>query len=256
MIDTIIELVARIDLVLYFLCGLGFLVGLRGWATSRRLRREAVFGLEREAARAIRRRALNMLGSVIALAGAVYVVTNVVRPAMQEMPSPEGGGPAGTPEALATPEMTGTPRPLLFPTVTPTFGIVSPEEDAPAEASASEGEPAGCEIIGATIANPLPGEVVAGQVEVFGEANILNFDSYKFEISGPSTGGAWATLSTFTTPVANGSLGTWDATSLDPGSYRFRLVVVDTSGTFPTPCEIPLTIASPAIQPGPTVTPG
>lgn len=256
MLDTIIELVARVDVVLYFLSGLGFLLGLRSLSVARRLRREAVFGLEKEAARNVRRRALSTLFSMILLAGSVYLVTNVIQPTLQSMPA-AGGNLTTTPEVASTPEPGVTSRPLLFPTVTPTFGIVVPgEEEAAAPAPApSDGEATGCELIGVTITSPIAGETVAGQVEVSGEANILNFAAYKFEINGPSTEGAWATMGTFTTPVASGPLGTWDATSLVPGAYLLRLVVLDTSGNFPEPCVVPVTIAEPSTQPLATSTP-
>lgn len=253
MLDAIIELVARVDVVLYFVCGLGILIGLRSLSIGRQLRREAVFGLEKEAARHVSRRGWSTIGSMVALAGSVYIVANVVRPVMEGMPAspigPKGKGADTTltpaPDAAgggATP----TPRPLLFPTVTPTFGIAEPGGEAAAEPPPTPGGSTaseGCELIGATITNPIPGEVVAGQVDMLGEANILNFQAYKFEINGPSTGGAWATLGTFTRPVASGFLGTWDATSLDPGQYFLRLVVVNSEGNFPEPCVIPITIS-------------
>lgn len=259
MLDAIIELIARIDVVLYFLCGLGFLLGLRSMSISRRLKKEAFFGLEKEAARRMRGRALSTIGSMVALAGSVYVVANVVKPTLDGMPVVTRDGEATPlPEPTTVSGETATPRPLLFPTVTPTFGIVAPEGEAGAVAAAptpnSDGS-TGCELIGVTITNPIPGEVVAGQVQVLGEANILNFSAYKFEISGPSTVQTWATIGTYTTPVASGFLGTWDSTSLDPGSYMFRLVVVDQEGNFPQPCEIPITIAQQGIQIGTTQTP-
>jgi hypothetical protein len=254
MLDTIIGLVARVDVVLYFLSGLGFLLGLRGLSMARRLRREAVFGLEKEAARRTRRRALSTLFSMLLLAASVYLLTDIVQPTLQEMPV-AGGDLTITPTPLASPEQAATPRPLLFPTVTPTFGILAPGEEAVEAAPGGAGEEGGCELIGVTITSPIPGEVVAGQVGVTGEANILNFAAYKFEINGPSTGGAWATMGTFTTPVASGQLGTWDATSLEPGAYRLRLVVFDTEGNTPQPCVVPLTIAEPGARPLPTGTP-
>jgi hypothetical protein len=256
MLDTIIALVARIDVALYFLCGLGILLGFRSLSLSRQLKREALFGLEREAARRLRSRALSTIGSMIALAGSVYVVTNVVKPTLEGIPVASRGEVTATPEVTLPPNMTATLRPLLFPTVTPTFGIIAAEGegDGPPSTPKSDGS-IGCELIGATITNPIPGEVVAGQVEVRGEANILNFLSYKFEINGPSTDDAWATIGTFTTPVASGFLGTWDSTSLQPGSYQFRLVVVDVEGSSPEPCVIPLTIAEQGLQPATTGTP-
>ena len=252
MVDTAIELIARIDVVLYFLCALGALLGLRSLAMSRRLRRLAAFPLEREAARALRRRSLSAIGSMAALAGSVYIITDVIRPTLQAMPVARGEvTPTST--AILTPQITPSPRPLLFPTVTPTFGVAASEGGptaAPLPTPAGGSASAGCDLIGVTITNPIPGEVVAGQVAVQGEANILNFAAYKFEVSGPSTGGAWATVASFSRPVASGFLGSLDATSLEPGPYLLRLVAVDALGNSPEPCVIPITVAEVGGGPG------
>lgn len=251
--DTLIGLIARFDVVFYFFSALGILVGLRGLSFSRRQRKVAAYGLEKEAARNLRRRSLNILGTMLVLVGAVYALTNIIVPGLDET-QPLDVGLDVTPGAPAPAQASSGPtrRPLLFPTVTPTFGVVAQDGGVvptPAVTLDPSSPSLGCEIVGATISQPLPGEVVSGQVEVHGEANILNFAAYKFEVSGPTTGGAWATVGNFTVPVASGFLGNWDATSLEPGSYRFRLVLVNTSGNFLEPCVIPITIATSGIRP-------
>ena len=90
--------------------------------------------------------------------------------------------------------------------------------------------------------SPEPDQQVSGQVLVEGQANILDFSQYKFELNGPGTNGQWVVVGTFTVPVIEGILGSWDSTSLPPGSYRLRLVVLRSDGTFPTPCEIPIVV--------------
>jgi len=84
--------------------------------------------------------------------------------------------------------------------------------------------------------------VLKGAVEIRGSANIDNFDYYKFEIKGEATSGEWRTIATNDTPVADGSLGIWDTSALPAGAYTFRLVVVDKTGNYPEPCEVPVTI--------------
>jgi hypothetical protein len=92
-------------------------------------------------------------------------------------------------------------------------------------------------------------------VSVEGQANILDFAQYKFEISGASTGGAWVVVGTFPSPVPEGYLGSWDSTSLQPGNYSLRLVVLRTNGTYPTPCEVPITIIGPGGESGAPIGP-
>ena len=65
---------------------------------------------------------------------------------------------------------------------------------------------------------------------------------YKFEVSGANTNGEWVTTATFPSPVRDGVLGTWDTAAWPPGPYQFRLVVVDNTGNFPTPCVVDLAV--------------
>jgi hypothetical protein len=44
--------------------------------------------------------------------------------------------------------------------------------------------------------------------------------------------------------VPDGFLGTWDSTSLQPGSYVLRLVVSRQDGSYPTPCEVSINIVA------------
>ena len=45
--------------------------------------------------------------------------------------------------------------------------------------------------------------------------------------------------------LTNGSLGQWDTTTLTPGDYQLRLVVINTQGQSLPPCIIPLRITAP-----------
>ncbi len=235
---ALLQFIARISLVFYAIVGAGIFLSLGGLFRARRTRRYAMFGLEREAAQRERRRAFNTIFSLVLVAGAVYIITNIVVPNMgeaQEEPTP-------TPYVFVTQEPTPTEILLLFPTITPTPGIAPADaaENAPPE---SEQPANGCEIIGARITSPTAGQTVSGQVNVEGEANILNFAQYKFELNGPSTGGAWVVVGGSANPQAGGSLGSWDSTSLIPGDYRLRLVVSQVDGTYLTPCEVSIVVA-------------
>ncbi|HEC22347.1 MAG TPA: hypothetical protein ENI95_05455 [Chloroflexi bacterium] len=238
---TLVQFVARIDVFVYALAAVGIFFAIRGLFQARRAMRVAVFGLEREAARRKRRGSLSMIIILLALAGAVYVTSNIVAPNIEGL----AARPTETPPIVfVSPEPTATQPLLLYPTITPTIGL--PPAEAGTEAPPEPAEVVnGCEIIGANITSPEPNQAVSGQVVVEGQANILGFAQYKFEIQGPGTGGDWVVVGTFTEPVNNGILGTWDSTSLMPGNYTLRLVVSRQDGTFPTPCEVPIVIVEP-----------
>lgn len=236
--STLVVFITRIAIVLYALAATGTFFAIRGLVRARQARRNAVFGLEREAARQNQRRAVNTILFMAVLAGAVYIVSNIVAPNLEG----EVIEPTPTPVVFVTQQPTPTQALLLYPTITPTPGL-APAEAAEVEQPAEE-QGDGCEIIGTTITSPTPGQTVSGQVAVQGQANILDFAQYKFEIKGPGTGNQWVVIGTFTSPVAEGFLGTWDSTSLQPGNYSLRMVVSRQDGSFPTPCEIPIVIAA------------
>ncbi len=236
---TLIQLIARLAFILYALAATGIFFAIRGLVQARKARRLALFGLEREAALQKRRQSISTILSLILLSGFVYIIQTIVAPNLGQRESP----PTPTPVVFITQQSTETPSRLLYPTITPTPGL--PPADVGAELTPAPGEAVnGCEILGSNITSPASGQVVSGQVVVEGQANILDFAQYKFEIRGPSTGGAWIVVATFTTPVPEGFLGTWDSTSLPPGDYVLRLVVLRTDGTFPTPCEVPINVAA------------
>ncbi len=237
---TLIQFIARIAPILYGLAAIGIFFSIRGLFQARQARRNAVFGLEREAANERQRRSLSTILSLSLMVGAVYAIANIVVPNLGE---PEAE-PTSTPVVFVTQQPTATQSLLLYPTVTPT-AAVPPAGVSGAAIPTPDPTINGCEILGANISNPAPGQVVSGQVVVEGQANILDFAQYKFEVSGAPTGGVWVVVGTFSSPVPDGYLGSWDSTSLEPGNYTLRLVVLRSNGTYPTPCEVPITIAGP-----------
>jgi len=84
------------------------------------------------------------------------------------------------------------------------------------------------------------GQVVEGQVEIEGTANIESFDYYKFEYRREGDAeSAWHWIASFETAVDAGHLGTWDVTGLPPARYSLRLTVVDIEGNYPyPPCKV------------------
>lgn len=255
--DTLLQFIARISIVLYALAATGIFFAIRGLALAQQRRRVAMFGLEREAAQARFRRSLSVILILSFLAGVVYVVENVVVPnttVAEDEPEED------QPVAFVEPQATPTERLLLFPTVTPTPGVPPAQEGAEDE----EGSPppddgaedvAGCEIVGSTINSPSPGETVSGQVSVEGEANVLNFSQYKFEVRGPSTDNAWVVVGTYFQTVGQGLLGVWDSTSLLPGEYTLRMIIHRQDGSTIPPCEVPIVVERTGTIVEPTETP-
>jgi len=130
-----------------------------------------------------------------------------------------------TPTATATPNPTLPPPPTLAPSPTPEL---------------AQGQPPACPNPGARIIRPGDGAQVEGIVEVYGSANIENFDYYKLEFRGP--GQDWSYVQHFNTPVLEGALGQWNSDTVPPGAYEFRLLVVDTLGNYPEPCTVRLAV--------------
>lgn len=226
----LLEFIARIDVALYVLIGIGVLLALNEARKARRQQHMTIYALEREAARNRGRHALRRVAILMALVLVVYIMANIITPNVTmtvEEPTP-------TPAVFVTPEPTATEIILLFPTITPTLNLGTGD-------TVETGDIDGCEVIGTTITSPAPGETVSGQVAVEGEANIIAFLQYRFEVNGPSTQGEWVVVGTYNT-ARTGSLGSWDSTSLIPGEYQFRLVVFRTDGSYLAPCQIPVTV--------------
>jgi hypothetical protein len=96
----------------------------------------------------------------------------------------------------------------------------------------------------ARLTAPRVGQVIQGQVEVSGTANIDGFDYYKFEycrVLDPTE--TWHWIASFETPVDNGLLGTWDVSALPADLYILRLTVVNMEGNYPyPPCQVTVQI--------------
>lgn len=248
--STLVQFLVKTELVIYVLAAIFIFFSIRGLVVASQIRRVAVFGLEREAAQQRASRSLGTIVAFILLSGGVYIITHIVAPNMSQTVME----PTPTPLIFVTQAPTPTEAQLLYPTITATPGlppgaVVGTPSPSPA-ASAN-----GCEIVGARITEPVPGQGVSGQVTVMGQTNILDFAQYKFEIKGPSTNGAWVVVGTFNVLVVDGFLGTWDSTSLIPGNYTLRLVISRLDGSFPTPCEVPIVVGNPGAIAAPSPTP-
>jgi hypothetical protein len=213
-------LIAKYQTWIYALLGLGALLYLYRLEQARGRLRQTLFGLEKEAALQKQSNALFMLIILISLAISIFVINRYVIPNL--------GLLQGTPAPGASPLTAGSPTPNLLPATPGPLSIDS----------------SGCSNPKATLTEPTPGTQVAGSFEVRGTADIDNFAFYTFEINGASTSGAWVSLYVGTTPVVNGTLGSFDTSAYQSGEYAFRLVVKDSAGNFPTPCVVPINLVN------------
>jgi len=217
------------------------------WRAQTHLRYTA-FSIERENIVAARNRSLTLAVLWAALMAAALLSNTFLAPNLTDLfgaaPTPTIPLPTSTPAPTVTPE-------LVLP------GLESPTPEAalgptPSRTPVPAGG-AGCLFPLATITSPIPGAILAGEVEVRGAANIENFAFYVVEIS--TLGENWLTVITsqpdsegHMLPVIDGVLGKWDTRLQEPGDYALRLVVYDAAGNHPVPCTIPITIA-PLIEP-------
>ncbi len=210
-------LIARYQIWLYGLLGLAALLYLNRLRQARHILGHTPFGLEKEAALRNQNTALAMLGVLTAIGFGVSFVRSYVAPTLAARPTTD-------------PNLQPTPRPSPTP--------IS-ESAGPLVVDTS-----GCSNPTATLTDPQSGTRISGSYEVRGTANIDNFAFYKFEISGGATNGVWVPLYVGSQPVVDGSLGIFDASAYEAGSYAFRLVVMDNAGNSPPPCVVPVTLVA------------
>jgi hypothetical protein len=104
-------------------------------------------------------------------------------------------------------------------------------------------QPVGCTDPGTHISAPLAGAQIDGVFTVFGTAQVENLDYYKLEIR-PDFAAAYNFYDRYPNPVSDDALGQVNTSLFDDGVYWLRLTVVDNTGNFPPPCDIPLIFGS------------
>ncbi len=114
------------------------------------------------------------------------------------------------------------------------------------------------------IISPFPGDVLRGAVTITGRADDPNFQSAQLDFAYASTpAGTWFTLQTFSQPVQDSTLTTWDTLSITDGDYILRLRITFTDGTLqevtvpvsvqndvplPTPTHVPTSTPEPEVE--------
>ncbi|MBI3287169.1 MAG: hypothetical protein HYZ68_03890 [Chloroflexi bacterium] len=148
--------------------------------------------------------------------------------------------PPGLPTGLTTAPRATEPTPT--PTMEHLVVEVAPAQPTPA-LQESPAPPAHCPTPGARITSPSAGATLSGEVEIRGSAQIPDFQFYKLEFAAGPDPNPWAYLGGGDEPVVEGVLWSWDTRALPSGTYLLRLTVVDHSGNFSSPCDVPITLA-------------
>lgn len=82
------------------------------------------------------------------------------------------------------------------------------------------------------ITAPVTGQTVSGQVSISGTADAPDFASAELAFAYASDPtGTWFTLQTFTQPVQDSALATWDTSLVSDGDYTLRLRVFSQDGS-------------------------
>lgn len=252
MIEAILWISRNQKWIFLLLASVGVLLLWLWWSAQRRLRL-ARFGIERAMLVNARSRAVTVIFMTLTVMAAVLLLNVFIAPNLTTV----FGVP---PTSSAGDLLTDTPGPT--PTaelVLPGFETPTPEFTAGPTATLTPVPVGGANCLNpqATITSPIPGAILAGEIEVSGTANVDNFAFYVVEIS--TLGDNWLTVITSQPdaegkilPVVNGVLGRWITALQAPGDYALRLVVYNSSGDFSPPCTIPITITAPVT---PTATP-
>ncbi len=257
----LIQYVAIYAAWIYAVCGLVALYQIYRLWQVRGERRQAVFSLEREKAVHELQNIFSVALMLLLVMGGTYFTSTTLAEAVGTVVAQ---APLGNPTPGLIPTPTNTPLPA---TETPTLGPTVPftlalsiadetptetpemfevEEVAPTDTPVPPPPPpsstdGGCPDPRSVISSPGNGAVVSGIIAVVGTANHEQFQYYKIEYAPAGTEG-FNYLAGGQSIVNNGALITFDTTALPNGNWTLRLIVVDQTGNFPTPCQVTMQI--------------
>jgi len=235
-----IEFMAKIALWIYLACGVVMLFYLRATVVAWRERGTALHTAEKEAATSRAYHSALAIGILILVVGVVALIATL-GPALGGLSREE------LPESMLV-----TPPPALSPLpVTPTPTLERPTKPAvviptpPPLPSPTQPPPASaCPNPQARITYPGMGAKVEERVEIWGTADIDQFQYYKVEYGIGETPPGWVVIDDLKyEPVSEGVLVIWNTAGLTPGTYTLRLTVVDITGNYPEPrCRVSVTL--------------
>jgi len=248
----LIQYVADFASWIYAVCGGVALYQLYMAWYVRIERRQAVFSLEREKAMGDLYKIFLTAVLLLVAMGSTYFVSTTLADAVQAVVD-ETLNPASP--VLSVPTLTATPLPATpTPTITPTAPSVEveaapqpvPVQPVVAEPTATPvpavAQPV-CPDARAVILSPGSGQIVSGSVSVQGTAVHDDFWYYKLEFApGNGAGGNFGWFDGGENQVRAGYLGSFNSGAVANGVYTIRVVSVDSSGNFPPPCLVTITV--------------
>jgi hypothetical protein len=259
---SLVFLIEQIAIGLYILIGVFLLRAVWRWNRARTEFRSTHFELEKDLARNARGDAFTSMVLLIEAMLLIVGIQTVVAPTIRNTTEIDvvsaqviTDGEFNTPTPVfnegvqidssginLTPDDPSI-RVLATPTLTPTpVGTIVP--NAPAAI--------GCNEPGAILQIPANGMRVFEPIRIVGTAFMDDFAFYKFELSGPVTGGNFAPLEDHTQMVNDlGELGQFVPSFYPPGEYQFRLSVFDITNTMGPSCTVNIYLSEPI----PTATP-
>ncbi len=235
---------------IYLFCTIGVLLCLSATRNAIRERDASLFTLEREAATSRARRVLGLMVAVLLVAGATVFIDRSLVPRMDLSPQTSVRTPLPLPTATnVIPPATPTPTPAQ-PSPTPPRPLrptpipVETPSPSPTPTSTPSLPPPTCPNPRVQITTPRPGAHLEGMVEIWGTANIENFQYYKIEFAAGTnpSDSDWHWIGEGRNRVGGGVLLIWNTAGLSSGVYSLRLMVVDISGNYPSPCQVQLYI--------------
>src|ERR1043166_3510072 len=105
------------------------------------------------------------------------------------------------------------------------------------------------------ITSPAPSEMLRGQVKITGQVDVPGFASAQLDFayaSNPTN--TWFTIQTFSQPITDSTLATWDTTAITDGDYILRLRVNIQDSTSQE-VSVPVKIGNDFVPPTPTLEP-
>lgn len=209
---------------IYVLLGIAAMFALRSVWLSWSEWRKAVFGLEKEIAYQ-RLRTNSAVTIVLFMVGlSQFCMVTFVVPYL----------PAITFTFTATPDLTNAL----------TANTPDAQQTPETEILFSPPEITGC-VPGEIIISSLESrQEISGRIILLGSADVEDFGFYKYEYSQQGAEN-WVTIAAGREPVQDDELGAWDTSTLLPGDYEIRLVVVTGAGESLPACTIPVRIVEP-----------
>lgn len=233
----------------YGVCALVALWYLRVAILARAERKYAMFALEREAATNRIYGAWTVAISLLLVIGVVYflstVVSEAVEPFVEDLTTPTPVVVVQATPPGPTPTLPDFEQLLSSPTPTPTPAMPTPMPTATAAPAATTSPVASAPLVSvprcsdprASITSPGLNAEVSGMVPIMGTASHDQLKYYKLEVGTGADPGVWSYFDGGERSVRNGTLGVLNADALAPGVYSIRVLVVDITGNYPTPCQ-------------------